>query len=103
MSVSLSAAAAGDAWSKITSNADSPLILIILCPRLSRCGEPGAGARLRVGIEGDVGHDGEDVGAGGQHAGRALDRQAADGDQRDRKSTRLKPSHYCASRTPVSV
>src|SRR3546814_10680898 len=82
MSVSLSAAAAGDAWSKTTRNADSKLIFIVLCPRLSRRGEPGAGARLRVGIEGDVGHDGEDVGAGGQHAGRALDRQPADGDQR---------------------
>src|SRR3546814_14913781 len=81
MSVSLSAAAAGDAWSKTTRNADSKLIFIVLCPRLSRRGEPGAGARLRVGIEGDVGHDGEDVGAGGKHAERALDRQPADGDQ----------------------
>src|SRR3546814_19392546 len=71
MSVSLSAAAAGDAWSKITSNADNTLILIILYPHLSRLGEPGAGARFGVGVQGDVGHDGEDVGAGGQHAGRA--------------------------------
>src|SRR3546814_5027439 len=94
MSVSLAAAADGDTGSKIATAADNTLIFLILRALLSRRREPGAGTRLGIGVEGDVGDDGEDVSDGGEHVGRALDGQAADGDQRHRADPPLPLRHF---------
>ena len=48
-----------------------------------RC--PGAQARFRIGVQRDVGHGRDDVGAGLEDARRTLQRDAADADERDRR------------------
>ena len=60
-----------------------------LASRRPRRRDPFARARLRIGVERDVGDDRDDVRAGGEAQFRPLDIEAADRDQRDRADAAL--------------